>query len=56
MVMVALLNTKEERNGCTHISIALDTMFNQMRIAGNRLRMIERYEYIFKQFIEIVQS
>ncbi len=29
------------------------TVFNQMRIAGNRPRTIESYEYIFKQFVEV---
>ncbi len=51
---VVLLSSSEgeEREG-THISIALETIFKQMRIAGNRPRTIESYEYIFKQFVEV---
>lgn len=33
--VVVLASGKEERINCTHISIALDTVFNQMRIVGN---------------------
>ncbi len=51
--VVVLANSKDERIGCTHISIALETVFKQMRIAGNRPRTIESYEYIFKQFVEV---
>lgn len=51
--VVVLASGKEERINCTHISIALDRVFNQMRIAGNRPRTIKSYEYIFKQFIEV---
>lgn len=51
--VVVLSNPKEERMDCTHIKYALDIVFNQMRIAGNRPRTIESYEYIFKQFIEV---
>lgn len=51
--VVVLASGKDERIDCTHISIALDTVFKQMRIAGNRPRTIESYEYIFKQFIEV---
>lgn len=32
---------------------ALEIVFNQMRVAGNRPRTIDSYEYIFKQFVEI---
>ncbi|MED4699561.1 site-specific integrase [Lysinibacillus capsici] len=53
--VVALSSNKEERMDCMPISAALDTIFNQMRIGGNRPRTIESYEYIFKQFIEISQ-
>lgn len=35
------------------VSAALDTVFNQMRIAGNRPRTIDSYDYIFKQFVEV---
>lgn len=33
------------------IDEALETVFNQMRIAGNRPRTIDSYKYIFKQFV-----
>ena len=32
---------------------ALEKIFNQMHIAGNRPRTIESYGYIFKQFVEV---
>ncbi|EKU42067.1 site-specific tyrosine recombinase XerD [Lysinibacillus fusiformis ZB2] len=32
---------------------ALETIFNQMRVAGNRPRTIESYTYIFNQFVEV---
>lgn len=51
--VVALASGKEERIDCTHIDFALETVFKQMRIAGNRPRTIEIYEYIFKQFVEV---
>lgn len=51
--VVLLSNSKGEEREGTHISIALDTVFKQMRIAGNRPRTIESYEYIFKQFVEV---
>lgn len=35
------------------IAEALETVFTQMRIAGNRPRTIESYEYIFKQFVQM---
>ncbi|MFZ4202628.1 MULTISPECIES: hypothetical protein [Lysinibacillus] len=35
------------------IEEALATVFNQMKVAGNRPRTIESYEYIFKQFVQI---
>ncbi|AMQ05214.1 tyrosine-type recombinase/integrase [Sporosarcina psychrophila] len=38
-----------EREGML-IEVALDTVFQQMRIAGNRPRTIESYQYIFVQF------
>lgn len=44
--VVVLSNVKEERIDFTHINYALETVFNQMRIAGNRSRTIESYEYI----------
>lgn len=38
-----------ERNGIT-ITQALETIYQQRRIAGNRSRTIESYNYIFNQF------
>ncbi len=51
--VVVLSNSKDARDDCMQISYALDTVFNQMRIAGNRPRTIESYEYIFKQFVGV---
>lgn len=51
--VVMLSSSKGEEREGTHISIALETVFKQMRIAGNRPRTIESYEYIFKQFVEV---
>lgn len=39
-----------KREGIT-ISEALETVFQQMKIAGNRARTIESYSYIFHQFV-----
>lgn len=46
-------NQKELRKDDKEIQKALETIFHQMRIAGNRPRTIESYEYIFKQFVEM---
>ncbi|GGG23778.1 hypothetical protein GCM10007425_17770 [Lysinibacillus alkalisoli] len=51
--VVMLSSSKGEEREGTHNSIALETVFKQMRIAGNRPRTIESYEYIFKQFVEV---
>lgn len=40
-----------KRKGIT-IPQALETIYQQMRIAGNRIRTIESYDYIFKQFVQ----
>ncbi|MGE7021323.1 hypothetical protein [Solibacillus cecembensis] len=54
--VVALSGNKEEaRKDFLPISAALDTIFNQMRIAGNRPRTIESYDYIIKQFVDVYQ-
>lgn len=53
--VVLLSNSKSEEREGTHISVALETVFKQMRIAGNRPRTIESYEYIFKQFVEVCE-
>ncbi|RPJ97401.1 site-specific integrase [Rummeliibacillus sp. TYF005] len=46
------MNREEVRNAIT-IETALETVFKQMKIGGNRERTIQSYDYIFKQFIEI---
>lgn len=51
--VVLLSSSKGEEREGMHISIALETIFKQMRIAGNRSRTIQSYEYIFKQFVEV---
>lgn len=40
-VVIMSNKNKEERKDSVEISVALDTLFNQMRIAGNRPRTIE---------------
>ena len=52
-VVVIPNKKKEECKDCMEVRAALDTVFNQMRIAGNRPRTIDSYEYIFKQFVEV---
>lgn len=52
-VVVIPTEKNEEQKDCTLILTALETVFTQMRIAGNRPRTIESYEYIFNQFVEI---
>lgn len=51
--VVVMPNKKVERKDCVEINAALDTVFNQMRIAGNRPRTIDSYAYIFKQFVKL---
>ncbi|MFJ7982246.1 hypothetical protein ACIQ1D_18465 [Lysinibacillus xylanilyticus] len=52
--VVALSSSKKEaRKDCIEINLALETIFNQMRIGGNRSPTIESYEYIIKQFVEV---
>ncbi|WP_217581544.1 site-specific integrase [Lysinibacillus sp. GbtcB16] len=54
--LVALSSNKEEvQKGCMPIGAALDMIFNQMRIGGNRPSTIESYEYIIKQFVDVCQ-
>ncbi|MFC9542726.1 tyrosine-type recombinase/integrase [Lysinibacillus sp. NPDC056959] len=52
---VDMLQTQEVEQSRKGKSIdeALETIFNQMRIAGNRQRTIDSYEYIFKQFVKV---
>ncbi|MEK5147985.1 site-specific integrase [Psychrobacillus sp. FSL K6-4615] len=48
------ISTKKKvvkRSGIT-IPQALETIYQQMRIAGNRIRTIESYDYIFNQFLK----
>ncbi|WP_427137346.1 phage integrase N-terminal SAM-like domain-containing protein [Psychrobacillus psychrodurans] len=50
----ANISTKKKavkRNGIT-IPQALETIYQQMRIAGNRIRTIESYDYIINQFVQ----
>ncbi len=54
-VVASSSNKEEARKDCMLISVALDTIFNQMRIGGNRPRTIESYEYIIKQFVDVCQ-
>ncbi|MGA3675543.1 hypothetical protein [Lysinibacillus agricola] len=51
--VVVMPNKKVERKDCVEVNAVLDTVFNQMRIAGNRPRTIDSYAYIFKQFVEV---
>jgi hypothetical protein len=46
---------KTKRDSLNIIS-ELDTVLQQMRIAGNCQRTIERYQYIFEQFVTIFQG
>ncbi|XKO54679.1 tyrosine-type recombinase/integrase [Lysinibacillus fusiformis] len=43
----------ESKRDCLTIEDALEVVFQQMRIAGNRQRTIESYQYIFEQFMTI---
>lgn len=43
-----------KRSGIT-IPHALETIYQQMQIAGNRIRTIESYDYIFNQFVQFNQ-
>lgn len=40
-------------NDAIKVVTALNTVFQQMRVAGNRQRTIESYKYIFNQFVEV---
>ena len=52
-VVVISSKQKELRKDDKEIQKALETVFHQMRIAGNRPRTIESYAYIFNQFVEV---
>lgn len=50
VVVLPSNNHKDKRDSIT-VDTALETVFQQMRIGGNRQRTIESYDYIFNQFI-----
>lgn len=51
---VDMIQTEEQKKlKGKPIAEATNTIFNQMRVAGNRPRTIDSYEYIFKQFVDI---
>lgn len=43
----------EEKRDVITVAVALETVFKQMKIAGNRERTILSYKYIFNQFVEM---
>ena len=45
-------SSNEEVRSEMPIRQALDTVYQQMRVAGNRIRTIKSYDYIFSQFVE----
>ncbi|QTD41878.1 hypothetical protein [Sporosarcina sp. Te-1] len=49
MVVLPSKHREVKRDSFT-ISDAMETVFQQTIIAGNRLRTIESYQYIFEQF------
>ncbi|MDD1505423.1 site-specific integrase [Lysinibacillus sp. CNPSo 3705] len=52
-VVVISKKQKVLRENDKEIREALENVFNQMRIAGNRQRTIDSYKYIFNQFVEV---
>ncbi|SKB01312.1 tyrosine-type recombinase/integrase [Sporosarcina newyorkensis] len=52
VVVLPSKNNEKKRESLT-ISSALETVFQQMRISGNRQRTIESYQYIFEQFVTV---
>ena len=54
VVVLPSKNNESKRDSLT-ISSALETVFQQMRISGNRQRTIESYQYIFEQFVSCEQ-
>lgn len=52
-VVVISKKQKVLRENDKEIREALENVFNQMRIAGNRQRTIDGYKYIFNQFVEV---
>ncbi|WP_246602796.1 hypothetical protein [Sporosarcina aquimarina] len=45
----------ERKRDCLTIASALETVFQQMKVSGNRQRTIESYRYIFDQFVGVNQ-
>ncbi len=52
-VIVLPSKNHETKSDSLSIISALDTVFQQIRIAGNHQRTIESYQYIFEQFVTI---
>lgn len=53
MVVSISAGGMEKKNESLTIADALETVYQQMRISGNRPRTIESYKYIFNQFIDM---
>lgn len=53
VVVSVPVSRKDKRWDALTISDALETIYQQMRISGNRPRTIESYSYIFNQFIDM---
>ncbi|TDY03602.1 UNVERIFIED_CONTAM: site-specific recombinase XerD [Lysinibacillus xylanilyticus] len=51
--MIQAEEVQQQKVTSKPIAEALETIFNQMRVAGNRPRTIESYSYIFNQFVEM---
>lgn len=52
---ISLAYINDKKSDAITIKNALTTVFQQMRVAGNRERTIESYQYIFNQFVDIIQ-
>ncbi|ANU21638.1 integrase [Planococcus plakortidis] len=52
MVSISASGKDKENEGLTIVD-ALETVYQQMRISGNRPRTIESYKYIFNQFVDM---
>lgn len=50
-----ITNANKEKRNDIKIKEALDIVFQQMKIAGNRKRTIESYQYIIEQFVELTK-
>lgn len=51
--MIQIEEIQQQKPTRKAIVEALETVFNQMKVVGNRPRKIESYEYIFKQFVQM---